>query len=176
MIMKRLLLLAALSGLIGCSMHEEYTPPSPIELKPPHTKPAPITSEEVCDKFGDEGFEATEDVVDTENVVEKEQAQIQDDIATAERKKRAGKLNVAAKKNIKIERISAHEKRRALEEKEKTKKSMIEKIETSKEKEPAARKEIKKTSEIKTSEVKTSTQSAAPKENLDLDEIDDLED
>lgn len=91
-------------------MHEEYTPPSPIELKPRHTKP-PEYDQECSDKFGDEGLEP----VDIEEEKEdkdfdpcaERQMRIQDDIATAERKSRAGKLSPAAKKNIKIERKTA---------------------------------------------------------------------
>lgn len=110
--MKRLLWLTAFSAFVSCTMHEEYTPPSPIELRPRQTKP-PVYDQDIApDKFGDEGLEP----VDTEEDKSEDfdpraerQMRIQDDIAAAERKNRARKLTPAAKKNITIERKTAKE-------------------------------------------------------------------
>jgi|GEM_PF-5695385 len=107
--MKRLLWLAAFGFFVSCSMHEEYTPPSPIELKPRRTKPPVFEQDVSVDKFGDEGLEPVdieEKVEDFDHRIE-QQMKIQDDIAIAERKNRAHKLTEVAKKNIKIERKTA---------------------------------------------------------------------
>ena len=108
--MKHLLWLAAFSVFVSCTMHEEYTPPSPIELKPRQTKP-PVYDQEVApDKFGDEGLEPVdieEEKSDDFDPRAKREKRIQDDIAAAERRKRAGKSTETAKKNIKIERKTA---------------------------------------------------------------------
>jgi hypothetical protein len=108
--MKRLLWLAGFSVFISCTMHEEYTPPSPIELKPRQTKP-PVYDQDIApDKFGDEGFEPVdieEEKLEDFDPRAERQMRIQDDIAAAERKKRAGKPTETARKNIKIERKTA---------------------------------------------------------------------
>lgn len=105
--MKRLLWLATVSVFVSCAMHEEYTPPSPIELKPRHTKPSVYDQDIAPDKFGDEGLEpidSEEDKSEDFDPRAEQQIKIQDDIATAERKNRARKLTPAAKRNITIER------------------------------------------------------------------------
>lgn len=109
---KRFLWLAVMSVFVSCTMHEEYTPPSPIELKPRKTKPSEYDQDISTDKFGDEGFEPVdieEEKSEDFDPRAERQMRIQDDIAAAERKKRAGKLTEAAKKNIKIERKTAKE-------------------------------------------------------------------
>ena len=90
-------------------MHEEYTPPSPIEIKPRQTKPPVYDQDTPADKFGDEGLEPVDIEEKAEDFDPRAEAQmrVQDDIAVAERKKRAGKLTETAKKNIKIERKTA---------------------------------------------------------------------
>lgn len=108
--MKRLFWLVACGAFISCTMHEEYTPPSPIELKPRQTKPPVYDQETAPDKFGDEGLEPVdieEEKSEDFDPRAERQMRIQDDIATAERKNRARKLTPAARKNITIERKTA---------------------------------------------------------------------
>lgn len=106
---KRLLWLAVFSVFVSCSMHEEYTPPSPIELKPPKTQPSVYDREIETDKFGDEGLEPIDEDEKLEDFDPRAERQmrIQDDIANAERRNRAKKLTDTARKNIKIERKTA---------------------------------------------------------------------
>lgn len=106
---KRLLWLAAFSVFVSCSMHEEYTPPSPIELKPPKTQPSVCDREIETDKFGDEGLEPIDEDEKFEDFDPRAERQmrIQDDIANAQRKNRAKKLTPVEKKNITIERKTA---------------------------------------------------------------------
>lgn len=107
---KRLLWLATFSALISCTMHEEYTPPSPIELKPRQTKPCVYDQDIAPDKFGDEGLEPVdieEEKLEDFDPRAERQMRIQDDIARAERQNRARKLTDTARKNIKIERKTA---------------------------------------------------------------------
>lgn len=151
--MKRLLCLAAFSFFVSCTMHEEYTPPSPIELKPRQTKP-PVYDQDVApDKFGDEGLEPVdieEEKSEDFDPRAERQMRMQDDIAAAERKNRARKLTPAAKKNITIERKTADQ--------------LPAKITPPKKEAPIEKTELPKPEPKKVSD------------NFDLDDLGDLED
>lgn len=156
--MKRLCWLPAFSIFISCTMHEEYTPPSPIELKPRQTQPTLYDQGIEPDKFGDEGLESADSEEKETEEKDTQQIRRQDDIAMAERKRRAHKLTPAAEKNIKIERTIAGQS----PAKEPVK--------------PVVKKEIPQISEKKVETPKPTPKKISENITPDLDDLDDVED
>ena len=71
--------------LISCSAHEEYTPPSPIEIKPEICRP------DILDQY-DESTESTEEtihVIEDTSEIRQDRIQRQEQIADQLRRKRA---------------------------------------------------------------------------------------